>query len=156
MADGISFTWDASQFNAMTVEIGPVTRRATMYAMRATGRYLAGVAKSKAPVYRGDDPRAKAESGNLKKSIKNARRLSNNGVTYELKVGPFGSKKQGTAVTRHGQGRGDVRGVPLYRAQMEEKYGYMASAVAAANSTETQIVFESAYAKAWAKWVSRA
>lgn len=150
MGDGISFEWDATDFFAMTDQIGPITRRATMYAMRATGRVLARAAKSGAPIYKGDDPRAAAESGNLRKSIKNARRLDGGADEYSLKVGPFGTKKQGTAVTRS-EGHG-ARGVPLYRAKMEEKYGYMSQAIDAADSSAMKAIYEAAYAKAWAKW----
>jgi hypothetical protein len=164
VGDEISFSFDTSAFDAMTVEIKDPTKRATMYAMRATGRYLARIAKGNAPVYKGSDPRATAESGNLKKSIKNAKRLTSAGDTYSLKVGPFGSKKQGTAVVRHGKAgphssvkdgtstKGQVRGVPLYRNKMEEKYGFMAGAIAAADSDATKAIYEAAYAKAWAKW----
>ena len=154
MGDGISFTMDTTQFTAMTEGTVKAVPKATMYAMRATGRYLARTAKAKAPVYKGDDPRAMAESGSLRKSIKNARRLTNAGEVYELKVGPFGSTKQGTAVKRHGSGKGQVRGVPLYRGQMERMYGYMETAIDAANSDATKVIYESAYAKAWAKWTT--
>lgn len=148
MADGIYFDWDASAFDAMVTDIKPATRRATMYAMRATGRRLAAVAKARAPVYHGDDPRATAESGNLRKSIRNARRLDALGDVYTLKVGPFGSKKKGTAISR---ATGELRGVPLYRAQQEARHGFMVGAIGMADA-EAKTVFEGAYAKAWAKW----
>lgn len=162
----------------MTDEIPVVTKRATMYAVRATGRAIARAAKSRAPVYKGTDPRATAESGNLRKSIKNARRLRTDGDIYELKVGPFGTKKQGTAVVRYdshgntagyaratghnairtGSGghstEGQVRGVQLYRGQMEDLYGYMRTGIELGDATAKEI-FEAAYAKAWAKWMAR-
>jgi hypothetical protein len=147
--DLISFVFDTSSFDAMTVEIKDPTRRATMYAMRAVGRSLAKVAKGNAPVYSGTDSRA--TPGDLRKSIKNARRMTAAGDTFELKVGPFGSKKQGTAVTRHGQSKGQVRGVPLYRAKMEDRYGYMRSAISAGEGS-AEVIFNEAYAKAWARW----
>lgn len=133
----------------MTVDIKDPTRRATMYAMRAVGRAIAREAKSRAPVYHGSDPRV--TPGMLKKSIANARTMKAFGDTYELKVGPFGSKKKGTAVTRHGSGSGQVRGVPLYRAAMETKYGYMRGAMGTADAAMSS-VFNDAYAKAWARW----
>jgi hypothetical protein len=163
----------------MTVDIKDPTRRATMYALRATGRYVARVAKSKAPVYRGNsDPRAMAEKGNLRRSIANARRLSSTDDAFELKVGPFGTKKKGTGIVRYGKvqgggalaainaaknGRtfsrkngestaGEVRGVPMYRSKMEAKYGFMVAAVSAAEADGAKAIFEEAYAKAWAKW----
>lgn len=153
MANDIHFDWDARQFYTMTDEIGPMTKRATMYAMRATGRLIARTAKAKAPVYKGtDDPRAIAESGALRKSIRNARRLDDLGGIYELKVGPFGTKRAGTAVKRHGKSKGQVRGVQLYRQQMEEMYGYMELGIAAADA-DARAVFDAAYNKAWARWV---
>jgi hypothetical protein len=160
--DGISFTMDSEGFTEMVVQLGDGADKATKYALRATGRFIQRSAKAKAPVYHGTDPRATAESGNLKKSIKNAKRLTGAGGAYSLKVGPFGSKKAGTAVTRHGTAgalssvkagtstKGQVRGVPLYRAQMEAQYGYMAGGLAAADAG-AQAIYESAYAKAFAK-----
>jgi hypothetical protein len=147
--DLISFSFDTSAFDAMTVEIKDPTRRATMYAMRATGRALARIAKSNAPVYSGTDSRV--NPGDLKKSIRNARTMVAAADNYELKFGPFGSKKKGTSVTRHGTGKGQIRGVPLYRGAMETKYGYMASAMGMADAT-VEALFTDAYAKAWAKW----
>jgi hypothetical protein len=153
VADQISFQWDAHAFNDMTDTIGPATRKATMYALRSTGRFLARTAKAKAPVYNGTDPRAQAERGNLRKSIKNARHMDAAGEVFALKVAPWGSKKQGTAVTRtKREGAGvELRGVPLYRNQMEEIYGFMSGAIMAAD-TEAKKVFEEAFAKAWEKY----
>src|ERR1700730_16238390 len=111
--DGISFTMITAPFTDAMAEMDKVQDRATMYALRATGRYLGRVAKAKAPVDHGTDPRATAESGNLKKSIRNSKRLTNAGGQYSMKVGPFGTKKAGTIVTRHGSSKGQLRGVQL-------------------------------------------
>src|ERR1039458_3000348 len=128
MGDSISFSLFTEPFKAMVDDTKLATDKATMYALRATGRYIAKVAKASAPVYSGPDPRATEESGNLKKSIANARGLASvGGGAYELKVGPFGSSKKDTATKRHGKSKGQVRGVQLYRAQMEVQYGYMAA-----------------------------
>ena len=180
MADGISFTFDTHEFTEMTDGMIEANKKATMYAMRATGRYLARTAKARAPVYKGTDPRAMAESGNLKKSITNAKKLVQSADSYSLKVGPFGTKKKGTDIVRHGtrnghaidsrtaahlgikgpsrkageSSKGQVRGVPLYRSKMEAKYGYMAAGIAAADAGAKEI-YEAAYEKAWAKWMSK-
>ena len=161
MTDTVSFTMDTRQFDEMAEGTVKANHKATMYAMRATGRYMVRIAKAKAPVYKGTDPRAMAESGNLRRSIANAKRLENAGETYTLKVGPFGTKKKGTLVTRTGKSRkeggtgGQVRGVPLYRGQMEEMYGYMAAAINAGNSAAVKAIYDAAYDKAWAKWVAK-
>ena len=103
MSDGLSFHLFTQPFEDAMAEVSRTTDRTTMYALRATGRAMARVAKSRAPVYEGPDPRATAESGNLRKSIKNSRRITRLGVgDYSMKVGPFGSKKKGTAVSRYG------------------------------------------------------
>jgi hypothetical protein len=174
---GISFSMFTDPFNAMVADANRLSDRATMYALRATGRRLASRARSKAPVYKGDDYRARGESGNLRRSIRNARRLTSAGGNYSLKVGPFPSKKQGTEVVRYGTRRGvaidsrtaahlgiagpsmkhgettqgQVRGVQLYRRKMEEKYGYMAAGFASLEGEITEI-YQSAIAKALEKY----
>ena len=150
---GISFDMLTGPFNDRAKELNKVTDKATMYALRATGRYIIRAAKAKAPVYHGTDPRATAESGNLKKSIRNSRRLVRAGTgDYSMKVGPFGTKKAGTAVTRSGSGRGQLRGVQLYRGQMEVIYGYMAAGIAVADGAAARAIFETAYAKAFERF----
>jgi hypothetical protein len=153
MADGLSISMLTGPFNDSMDEWNHAADKATMYALRATGRYIGRAAKAKAPVYNGTDPRAQAESGNLKKSIKNAKRLIKLGPSdYSLKVGPFGSKKAGTAVTRSGAGKGQIRGVQLYRSAQELRYGYMAAGVAVAGSGEARSIYEAAYEKAFARF----
>lgn len=155
-----SIHFDTSRFTAAMDDVKRAETKASMYGVRSVGRAVARAAKAQAPVYHGSDPRAMAESGNLRKSIKNARRMDRAGDTYQLKVGPFGSKKKGTAVTRYGIGptpsvkagtstKGQVRGVQLYRAKMEAKYGYMAAGV---SSVDVEGIFEAAYAKAFARF----
>lgn len=151
MADGFDIHWILEPWNEMQVELQRASDRATMYALRAVGRRVAAVARSNAPVYHGDDPRAQAESGNLKRSIKSSRTIKRGAGIYEMKVMPVGSKKKGTAVRRHGTGRGQVRGVPLYRRKMEEKYGYMRAGFAVAEG-DALAIFEEAYKKAFAKY----
>ena len=163
--DGISFSLFTKPFTDMTVEANKVTDKATMFALRSTGRFIQRAAKAKAPVYHGPDPRAQAESGNLKKSIRNSKRLVKLGTgSYSMKVGPFGTKKAGTAIVRHGtkgalsnrkdgsSTKGQVRGVQLYRGKMEEKYGYMAAGIAVADGAAARAIFEDAYAKAFARF----
>lgn len=173
MADGFGFSidWFLDPWKEMQAEADLLTDRATMYAIRAVGRAARAAARAHAPVYKGDDPRAQAESGNLKKSIKSSRRLKHiaTGV-YELTVMPVGSKKQGTHVQRYGNDAarastlakrrkrgigattsGQVRGVVLYRRQMEEIYGYMRAGVAFAE-TDALRIYEEAYKKALEKF----
>jgi hypothetical protein len=177
MAAGISFSMVTAPFKESVAEMDKQERKATMYALRAVGRSAQRAAKSVAPVYHGTDPRAEAESGNLKKSIRNARRLVYAGGKYALKTGPFGSTSAGTQVIRHGtrggfaidsltakhlgiegpsmkkgeSTKGQVRGVLLYRSVQELNYGYMATGVFAGPGSFMQGIFEDAYAKAFAK-----
>lgn len=151
MADDFSMVTITAPFKAALDDANRVSDKATMFALRSLGRFTGRAAKAKAPVYRGTDPRAQAESGNLKKSIKNSKRLTQVGHTFSMKVGPFGSKKAGTSVTRHGTGQGQLRGVQLYRASQESIYGYMAAGVGEAGSGGREI-FEAAYARAFARF----
>lgn len=138
---GVSFSMITEPFTKMAAEANRSAERATRYALRATGRKVAARARANAPVYRGDDPRA--VPGALKKSIKNARIMRGLGGTFELKVGPMGK------VSR--EGGGGARGVPLYRAQMEEMYGYMAAGFADLEGDITAI-YENALAKAFERY----
>ena len=145
-----SINWITAPFDDVMKDSARVTDRATLYALRATGRAMGRVAKSNAPVYKGDDPRAQAESGQLKKSIKNSRTVVHLGTgSYAMFMGPFGSKKKGTHV--HRNSAGELRGVPLYRRQMESKYGYMAAAIAEGEAT-ISATYGAALAKAYDKY----
>lgn len=156
MPDGFNIHWLLEPWNEMQAEIRIASDRATMYGLRAVGRAVRAAAKAQAPVYHGDDPRV--NPGDLKRSIKSSRRLRNvaDGI-YEMSVMPAGNKKKGTHVTRaHGPsrrtgGKQGARGVPLYRRQMEEMYGYMEAGIHFAEADAVRI-FEEAYAKAFEKW----
>ena len=170
------FEFITSGFKNTMLDIRKTTDRSTMYALRETGRRMSKIAKAKAPKYKGTDKRALAESGALRMSIKNSRVLTKVGTgDYSMKVGPFAKKSQGTDVMRYGgsgvsigaaraahtkgidlgkrqyKGDGRVRGVPLYRGQMEEKYGYMAAAYAEADATVAE-VYENALAAGYRKY----
>jgi hypothetical protein len=177
MATGISFTMITAPFTEATAGLAKAADKATMKALRSTGRGLQRAAKANAPVYHGTDPRAVAESGNLKKSIRNAKRITQHGFTYELKVGPWGSTRAGSQVIRHGTRGGfaidsltakhlgiegpsmaagestigQVRGVLLYRGAQELNYGYMHAGIAAATGDVSGIA-EETYARAFAAW----
>lgn len=158
---GEAFEWDfiTKGFTEHNLELTKATDKATLYALRATGRFIGRVAKKESPVYpgklnmsNGTDPRAQAESGNLKKSITNSRRVTKIGTgDYSMKVGPFGRKKAGTAVTRHGKSKGQTRGVQLYRGQANELYGFMQTGVRAGDGSVARKIFEDAYQKAYEK-----
>ena len=76
MADSFSLHVFTDAWDEMQAELKVASDRATMYALRATGRAVRAAARGAAPVYRGTDKRAMAESGNLKKSIKSSRNLT--------------------------------------------------------------------------------
>lgn len=108
-AIGVSVEIVTKPWKDMTHEAERVARRATMFGLRAVGRAVIRDARQIAPVYPGShnrsaypDPRAEAEAGNLRKSIRNAKRIKRVGDDYELKVGPFGTKKAGTLPVRYG------------------------------------------------------
>lgn len=147
MADGISFDIVKTAFDGVMAEIGENTERATMYALRETGRKIGERARAVAPVYPGPrnqsaytDARAQAEAGALKRSIHNSKNIKNDGGTYSMAVGPFG------AVTRKG---GGARGVQLYRGQAEALYGYMAAGFTGADIAAE---YQKALAVAWGKF----
>ena len=135
-------------FKDMKAEMEETTKRATMYALRATGRKAIEVAKSRAPVYPGSqnqspyaDSRAAAEAGTLRRSIHNAKNIKEDGGTYLLTVGPRGG------VTR-AKGAG-ARGVQLYAPKTEAMYGYMANAV---NAGDLTAEYEEALAQGYGKF----
>jgi len=171
MGDGFEWDFVTKGFHAHKEKIDKATDKATLYALRSTGRLIGRVAKKESPVYPGPlnmaygtDPRAQAESGNLKKSISNSRRITKIGKgDYSLKVGPFGRKKAGTAIVRHGSAgalssrksgtssKGQIRGVQLYRSQANQLYGFMDSGVRAGDGPVARKIFEDAYQKAYEK-----
>ena len=154
MASGIvaEIHWMLQPWDAMQADLKYASDKATMYGLRAVGRAVRAAARAQAPVYHGDDPRATAESGSLKKSIKSSRRITNIASSvYQMRVMPTGTRKQATAVRRHGKGQGQVRGVPLYRRQMEQEYGYMRAGINIGEAA-AMAIYEDAYAKAFAKY----
>ena len=137
--DSVEFHWITDDWDKMVDELtvdGGITDRATMWALRETGRAVMAAARNRAPVYSGDDPRP--VRGALRSSIKSSRTITRAAGGYELHVTPTGT------VT------GKNRGVPLYRNKMEAKYGYMAAATAA-GSAAAQAAFEEAYRIAFAR-----
>ena len=173
----VGIEWLASPFHDAMKESHRVTDRATLYALRAVGRKGASAAKSNAPVYSGADPRAQAESGNLRRSIGNSRAIVHLGTgDYSMKMGPFGRTKAGTSVARHGTGvstgtaraaavhgisltsrkagtstKGQVRGVPLYRTKVNDQTRFMQAGVTAMDAVARE-TFETAYAKAFQRF----
>ena len=172
---GFDLKWITKPFKDATDEWQASTRKATLYALRSTGRALAREAKRDAPVYPGafnlsgdNDLRALAEAGNLKASIKNARRVYElGGGAYKLSVAPWGNLTSGatanrrtkanptglgTKTTKHAPAAmGQLRGVKLYRSNAEAIYQYMALA---ATGTETVITleWERSLKKGWEKY----
>ena len=139
MADGISFDLVTKPFNDAMVEIRLTKDRATMYALRETGRRLVAGAKSRAPVYSGTDERV--VPGMLRDSIANSRKIERDGESFGLHVGPFGS------VTR-AKGHG-ARGVQLYRSKEEARTGFMRSSFASADLAH---VYEAALAEGFGRY----
>ena len=175
MSSGIfSMSINSKGFQADMKRITKAEDRATQYAMRATGRQLAKTAKSIAPKYPGPmnaqtevDQRALAESGALRTSIRNARQLKKVAEhTYELKVGPFGTKTSAKKVGKAGKGArfatksaphatGQLRGVVLYRREAESMYGFMGHASAMSTGRRSSAIYEEAYDKAFRKAMGR-
>jgi len=144
MASGVfaEFKLITDKFNTALAEVDRVTDRTTLYALRATGRQVVRKARAKAPVL----------SGDLKKSISNSRVVTHHGTgDYSMKVGPFGTKKKGTAVARYGSSRGQVTGVPVYRGKQEERHHYMAAGFDGMASDMARI-YEEAYAKGFERF----
>lgn len=133
----------------MQLDVSRASDRATMYALRATGRSVIRSARSRAPVYSGNDPRV--TPGDLKRSIKNGRTIKRGAGTYELHVKPTGDVKKGTAVIHSRRTGNAIRGIPLYAPKMEALYGYMKAGVSIGEG-EARSIYESAYAKAFAKY----
>ena len=152
MSELTSLEWITAPFHDTMKDVARVTDKATLYGLRAVGRKGAAAARKNAPVYKGTDPRAVAESGNLRKSITNSRTIVHVGTgDYSMKMGPFGRKKRGTAVTRHGKSAGQVRGVPLYRAAINDQVGFMQTGLDVMDGVAKE-TFETAYAKAYARF----
>jgi len=190
VAETVSFKMFTGEFEKMTVDAQRTSDRVTRYALRQVGREVAKAARKEAPKYSGQSPppkgrtkgyvdhRALAEAGNLRKSIKNRKRMDHVGDMFYLKVGPAGSKKQGTGTVRyanvargntaesiaqaHANGgasgqrgknssAGSLRGVMLYRAKIEEQAHFMAKGYAHGEA-EAPRIFEEAVAKGFAKY----
>lgn len=149
MVDGFDLHVITEPWNAMQAELKVASDRATMYALRATGRSLIRAARSQAPVYSGPDPRPKP--GDLKRSIKNGRTIKRGGGNYELHVKPVGDVRKGTAVIHSRKTGRALRGVPLYAPKMEAKYGYMKTGVEV-GLADARVIYEAAYRKAFAKY----
>ena len=170
--NSISATFVTKGFREDMASIQKAEMRATMWGIRATGRLVAKEAKKGTPVYPGAlnnsdhaDPRALAEKGALRISIRNARRLEHVGDTYRLKVGPFGSKgsakriglpnakRQSTKSAPHAVGQ--LRGIWFYRRKIESLYDFMHKGQKVADSGEAKVIFEHAYDKGFKKAVGR-
>ncbi len=89
------------EFDSQRKEAEKQSAATIRYALRQIGNDVAKVAKTVAPVYKGStnkkgrhyiDHRAEMESGNLKKSIHNAKKLDRIGDTFYLKTAPIGKK----------------------------------------------------------------
>ena len=158
MSTGTSFNMHliTAPWDEMVADIRAVQDRATMYALRQTARAFIKGARAAAPVYSGSDPRP--VPGDLRRSIKSGRTIKQGGGTFELHVSPTGEKKKGTSVHyayMPGRGHSDaLRGVPLYAGKMEQRYGYMRAGYATAMPHAREI-YESAYKKAFAKYLAR-
>ena len=139
LSDSVSFKLDISKFTRVMEDAKRTSERATMYALRETGRQIGAKARAEAPTYEGDDPRV--VKGLLKRSIHNAKVLNHGGGEFSLKVGPM------APVTRE-EGKG-ARGAVLYAAKEERKHGYMAKGVA---TTPIADIYNEAMAKGLAKY----
>ncbi len=106
MPDGFHASFVTKPFLHSLRELERRVDRATMWSLREVAREMAKEAQRNAPVYSGDDARAKP--GELRRSIKPSRRLKHIGPhTYSTVVGPRGSR------------------VHLYAPKIEEAAEYM-------------------------------
>ena len=189
MGDSVSMKVFAEPFTKMTKDAERTSDKVTRYALREVGRQVAKAARKEAPKYTITvdrsgkhkpyvDRRALAEAGNLRKSIKNRKRMDHVNGYFYLTVGPAGNKKQGTGTVSyanvargntaesiaqaHAEGgasgqrgknssAGSLRGVMLYRAKVEEQTHYMAKGYARGEA-EAFKIFEEAVAKGFAKY----
>ena len=129
----VSFTMDVQPFTDLKEHMEEVAERATMYALRETGRKIIEVAAPSAPVYeqtvtKATDKRksytyvdSRVEPGLLRRSIHNAWNIKHSVEDYSLKVGVMG---QVTGEKGHGK-----RGAVLYAKQEERKHGFMRRAI---------------------------
>jgi len=142
----VSIEFLTQPFTDMLAEVDVARDKGTRAGLQATGRLIAKTARGRAPVYQGsEDPRAARESGSLKKSIKASRVTRQGAADYSSTVQPKGSV--------HGSDTGkEKRGVPLYRSKQEEKFGYMASGIDAANGAGARSIYEAAYDAAFARF----
>lgn len=144
----VSVHWDTADWDKMMAELDAATDAATREAIAALARAVQAAAKDRAPVYKGDDPRA--VPGALRNSITPGS-LVMVADTYSVKVMPAGSTRAGIHHTkRRRRGKGEL-GVPLYRDKMEERYGYMRAAIELGEARAEQ-VFEEAYRAAFERF----
>ena len=90
------------EFDKQQKEAATAAKRTVTTALRAIARRTSAAAKPHAPVYKGKsvnkdgkpyvDHRAELESGNLRKSIRGAKKIDEFQGTYSLKVAPLGKK----------------------------------------------------------------
>lgn len=125
-----AFTWDlvSAPYTRMVKEIDKGVNKSTMYALREMGRGAARAFKVEpsVPRYKGPrnrskyvDPRAVAESGQLSRGLRNAKRLIDlGGGDYSMHVAPYGTKGSGSAVSRYGGG-GSVAEIAAGRLNMK-------------------------------------
>ena len=141
MANGVSFEMLTKPFTEFRIEQARVTDKTTMYALRAAGRKIGATARA-TPI--------PVVTGNLKKSVKNSKRLNHVGTgDYSMFVGQFGTAKKGTAVHYRKGTSGALKGVPLYRGKIEATVGYMKHGV---TGTDLRTIYETALAKAYQRF----
>lgn len=97
-----SMTMIRGEFDRQQEEADRAAAKTMKAALRGIARRTAAAAKPHAPVYKGDsvnkdgkhyvDHRAELESGNLRKSIRGAKKIKEFHGEYELKVAPIGKK----------------------------------------------------------------
>ena len=167
--------WVTGPWNETTRAIQVASLEASKRSLRKNAQLIAKNTKPLVPVYRGSDPRAMAERGALRASVRGARRIKEVGpATFELKVGALGGKvsrkktarsmdslrgngKYTNGVYRYkarganGENSGTVRGTKLYRRKIEAKTGFMAAGLARTPSEQIRANYEAAYAVAFRK-----
>ena len=136
MADALTMGFEITK-NTFTGVVGEIRHKQSAtnkYTLRETGRQLGKIAKAAAPKYKittpADgkpyvDPRAAAESGALKRSIRNGKEIISMGQGDDsMRFGPFAKSKGKDVITRFGTAGGhlsQMEGIAIAKASAKGK-----------------------------------
>ena len=136
MADALTMGFEITKntFTSVAAEIRHKQSATNKYTLRETGRQLGKIAKAAAPKYKITtpakgkpyvDPRAAAESGALKRSIRNGKEIISMGQGDDsMRFGPFAKSKGRDATIRYGTADGhlsQIEGIAIAKASAKGK-----------------------------------